>query len=88
MTAIATQPSGGLLVRIWLPPEFDPNGNGAASGLLKARLEQYATENPEVRLEVRVKALDGTGGMLESLVAANAAAPLALPDLFYCHVPC
>jgi ABC-type glycerol-3-phosphate transport system substrate-binding protein len=28
-----------------------------------------------------VKAMDGTGGLLESLVAANAAAPLALPDL-------
>jgi ABC-type glycerol-3-phosphate transport system substrate-binding protein len=81
MTAVATQPTGGLIVRIWLPPGFDLEGNGTASGLLKARLEEFASENPEVRLEVRVKALDGTGGLLESLVAANAAAPLALPDL-------
>jgi hypothetical protein len=28
-----------------------------------------------------VKALDGTGGLLDALVSANAAAPLALPDL-------
>ncbi|MFZ0531819.1 MAG: hypothetical protein WAM09_01465, partial [Anaerolineales bacterium] len=67
MTAVATQPSGGLIVRIWLPPGFDLEGNGTASGLLKARLEEFASENPEVRLEVRVKALDGTGGLLESL---------------------
>lgn len=81
VTAAATQPMGGLLVRIWLPPEFDPEGKSPASGLLKARLEEYTAENPKVRLEVRVKALDGAGGLLDSLVAANAAAPLALPDL-------
>ena len=80
-TPLATQAISELLVRIWLPPEFDPEGKSPASGLLKARLEEYAAENPEVRLEVRVKALDGPGGLLDSLVAANAAAPLVLPDL-------
>ena len=79
--ALATQPISGLLVRIWLPPEFDPEGNSTASGLLKARLQEFAAENPEVRLEVRVKAVEGPGGLLDSLVAANAAAPLVLPDL-------
>jgi multiple sugar transport system substrate-binding protein len=80
-TAVATQPSGGFLVRIWLPPEFDPNRNSTASGILKARLDEYVAENPEVRLEVRIKAVEGAGGLLESLMAANAAAPLTLPDL-------
>jgi ABC-type glycerol-3-phosphate transport system substrate-binding protein len=69
------------LVRIWLPPEFDPQGNSPASRLLKARLEQFASENPDVRLEVRVKALEGEGGLLDSLVTSNVAAPLALPDM-------
>lgn len=80
-TAVMTQPAGGMMVRIWLPPEFDPDGNNPASLLLRARLEEFGAENPDVRLEVRVKALDGVGGMLEALVTANAAAPLALPDL-------
>ncbi len=80
-TAVSTLPAGARLVRIWLPPDFDPQGNSPASRLLKARLEQFASENPDVRLEVRVKALEGEGGMLDSLVAANVAAPLALPDL-------
>jgi multiple sugar transport system substrate-binding protein len=80
-TGIATQPIAGSLLRIWLPPEFDPDGNSPASSLLKARLEKFTTDNPDIRLEVRVKALDGAGGLLESLVAANVAAPLALPDL-------
>ena len=69
------------MLRIWLPPEFDPVGNSPASKLLRTRLEEFGTENPEVKLEVRVKALDGAGGLLDALVAANAAAPLALPDL-------
>jgi multiple sugar transport system substrate-binding protein len=77
----ATQTSGSSVLRIWLPPEFDPKGSGIANGLLKARLDEYMVEKPGVRLEIRVKALEGTGGMLESLVAANAAAPQALPDL-------
>jgi ABC-type glycerol-3-phosphate transport system substrate-binding protein len=38
-------------------------------------------QNPGVRIEVRIKSSEGVGGLLESLVAANAAAPLALPDL-------
>ena len=80
-TGIATQPTRGSTVRIWLPPEFDPDGNDSASILLKARLEKFAAENPGVRVEVRLKALEGVGGLLESLVAANVAAPLILPDL-------
>ncbi len=81
VTQAATQPTTGASVRIWLPPEFDPAGNSAASELLNSRLEEFLIENPDVRLEVRVKALSGEGGMLASLVATNESAPLALPDL-------
>jgi len=80
-TAVNNQPEGGNLVRIWLPPEFDPDGNSPASQLLANHLEAFVSRNPGVRLEVRVKAGDGEGGLLDALVVANAAAPLALPDL-------
>ncbi len=76
-----TQSVGEQIVRIWIPPQFDPNGTSMASGLLRARLDQFESESPTARLDVRVKALDGPGGMLDSLVAASAAAPSALPDL-------
>jgi ABC-type glycerol-3-phosphate transport system substrate-binding protein len=79
--ATITQPVQEAMIRIWLPPEFDPTGNSPASQLLKARLDEFEAENPGIELEVRVKALDGTGGLLDALAAANAAAPLALPDL-------
>jgi multiple sugar transport system substrate-binding protein len=81
------QSEGVTIVRIWVPPEFDPEGNTPASQLLKARLEEFIVENPDIRLEVRVKALDGEGGMLASLVTANAAAPLTLPDLVLLQRP-
>ena len=77
----AAQTGEKMVVRIWLPPEFDPKGSDTASGYLEARLNEFTSENPGVSLEIRIKALEGTGGMLESLVAANAAAPQVLPDL-------
>jgi multiple sugar transport system substrate-binding protein len=78
---IATQPAGGQLVRIWLAPEFDPGLENEASVLFKARLQEFQVENPSMELEVRVKALEGPGGMLDALVATSAAAPSDLPDL-------
>lgn len=81
VTAPIPQIAEGNLLRIWLPPEFDPAGNSTASKLLKDHLDAFVASNPGIRVEVRVKASDGEGGLLDSLVAANAAAPLALPDL-------
>ncbi len=77
----ATQPVGEIIVHVWLPPQLDPKGSSLASELLNARLDEFTIENPSAQLEIRVKAVDGPGGMLDDLVAANAAAPSALPDL-------
>ncbi|MGE5124531.1 MAG: extracellular solute-binding protein [Acidobacteriaceae bacterium] len=80
-TGTSTQSLEMNTLRIWLPPEFDPQADNPASQLLKARLDQFVLANPDVRLDVRVKAVEGSGGLLDALVAASAAAPLALPDL-------
>lgn len=74
-------PATGTTLRLWVPPAFDPAGTSQQSKLMKDRLDQFTSENPEVKLELRVKDLEGAGGMLESLVTANVAAPLTLPDL-------
>jgi maltose-binding protein MalE len=74
-------PSGPAVLRLWVPPQFDPDSGTPAGDLLKARLNQFTKRRPGVRLEVRLKAVDGPGGLLDSLSAASAAAPLALPDL-------
>ena len=73
--------AGPVTLTMWLPPQFDPASGSAAGNLLAERLEEFSLRRPGVRLDVRIKALDGAGGLLDSLTAASAAAPLALPDL-------
>ena len=80
-TELPSQLPGVVTLRVWLPPEFDPYSGTPAGDLLKTRLEQFSAQNPGVSVEVRLKAVQGAGGLLESLVASSAAAPLALPDL-------
>ncbi|MCI0519061.1 MAG: extracellular solute-binding protein [Chloroflexi bacterium] len=74
-------PAPPATLRIWLPAQFDPNASSQAGRLLHARLEEYAARRQDLRLDVRVKALDGPGGLLDALISASSAAPLALPDL-------
>ena len=78
---LATPTPGPTILRLWLPPQFDPTQDSQASRLLQKQLDAFVGQHPGVRIEVRIKALDGPGGLLDALSAANAAAPLALPDL-------
>lgn len=68
-------------IRVWVPPQFDPAGDNSAARLLQAQLDEFTALNPGTQLEVRVKAATGPGGILSSLSATSAAAPLAVPDL-------
>jgi multiple sugar transport system substrate-binding protein len=79
-TATPTQ-AGPTVLRLWLPPQFDPNSGTPAGDLLKQQLDTFSQRRPNVQVEVRIKALDGPGGLLDSLTNASAAAPLALPDV-------
>jgi multiple sugar transport system substrate-binding protein len=72
---------GLVSLRIWVPPEFDPAAGTPAGDLLQARLDEFIRQRPGVEVQVRVKAIAGSGGMLDSLSTTRAAAPLAMPDL-------
>lgn len=65
---------------LWLPPKFNPTEDNAAAKILNARLEQFSSLN-KVKIVVRLKADSGSSGLLESLNAASAAAPLNLPSV-------
>jgi hypothetical protein len=81
-TPESTQPAPQpTVLRIWVPPQFDPESDSPAGDLLQQRLNLYTSQRPDLRIETRVKASSGTGGLLDSLSSANAAAPLAVPDL-------
>ncbi len=72
---------GAITLTVWLPPQFDPAAETPAGQLLQQRLDAFMEENPGVLINVRIKAPSGPGGLLESLTAAAAAAPNALPSV-------
>jgi multiple sugar transport system substrate-binding protein len=74
-------PEGPHRLRLWLPPQFNSASDSPAGMLLQARLDEFQRLNPRISIETRVKALNGPGGLLDSLTTASAAAPQALPDL-------
>lgn len=78
---VTSTPAGPVTLRLWLPPEFDPSADNQAGQILKQRLDEFTQRRSGIRVEVRLKALDGAGGLLDSLTTASAVAPLALPDL-------
>lgn len=79
-TATPTRPSTVTLT-IWLPPEFDVQSGTGAGKLLLERLTAFTQSHPGVTIDVRIKADTGPSSLIDSLSAASAAAPNALPDL-------
>lgn len=77
----STNSSGATVLTVWLPPRFDPNAGTLAANMLQDRLDEFSSQNQQIRLEVRVKAQEGQGRLLDALLAAKAAAPLAQPDV-------
>jgi ABC-type glycerol-3-phosphate transport system substrate-binding protein len=68
-------------ITLWVPPEMDPALDTDASRLFVNRLQLFSDLNNGLEINVRVKAVSGAGGLLDSLTATSAAAPDALPDL-------
>lgn len=69
------------ILRIWLPPQFNPNTNETAASLLKQRITTFEADHPGYVVEVRVKSEQGDADLLNSLAVTSMAAPNALPDL-------
>jgi len=76
-----TTPNGPVSIRIWLPSEFDPTNGSPAAEHLQERLGEFMERRSNIRIETRIKDVEGAGGIVDTLATAGAAAPLALPDL-------
>lgn len=70
-----------MVLRIWLPPQFNPNTDSTASSMLKQRLATFEADHPGYEVEIRMKAEAGAADLLNSLAVTSMAAPGALPDL-------
>ena len=76
-SAEPTEPQPQIL-RVWLPPQFDPSAETEAGELLRTRLATFESRRPDLILDVRIKAADG---LLAALFTTQDAAPTILPDL-------
>jgi len=77
----ASPTTNARVLRIWLPPEFDPNAGNPPARILKQRLDNFEAEHPGLELDIRIKADEGEAGLVNSLSVTSLAAPAALPDL-------
>jgi len=66
---------------IWVPPAWDPEQETESASLFQQRVEDFSELNPGIHINVRVKALQGPGGILETLHTSQQAAPLVMPDM-------
>ncbi len=80
-TPVPSPTPGPLVLTLWVPPQMDPASGSPSVQLLQERLKAFTHANPGVIVRTRVKSLSGSGGLLESLTAATAAAPDAVPAL-------
>ncbi len=60
---------------------FAPNPEIPAGALLADRLAEFEAQHPGISIDVRIKSRSGPGSLLQTLTAANVAAPSTLPDL-------
>lgn len=74
-------PSGPTTLTLWLPPQFNPESGNPIGNLLKSRLLQFTRARSDITIEVRIKDVEGPGGILDTLATAAQAAQTALPDL-------
>jgi multiple sugar transport system substrate-binding protein len=66
---------------IWIATPFSPDTGSPAGTLLTDRLAEFEASHPRIHIVVRTKDASGPAGLLDTLAAASAAAPAALPDL-------
>lgn len=89
--AVATEtvpaPPEEPLLRVWLPPEFDPTAQNVAANLMKQRLDEFEVQHPGLKLEIRLKASVGENDIVNVLSLTSSAAPGTMPDLILLSRP-
>jgi multiple sugar transport system substrate-binding protein len=78
--AILTQTVKMNQIILWVPPQFMPLESQAGERL-QQHLEDFMTDHPGVEIIIRVKALEGTDGLLFALEKTLDIAPSAAPSL-------
>jgi ABC-type glycerol-3-phosphate transport system substrate-binding protein len=74
-------PESSEPLTIWWPDTLGPVGNQESSDLLNEQLDAFQRTQSNLRINLRLKKTEGVGGIMETLSAAQAVAPSALPDV-------
>ncbi len=77
----ASTESATINLSIWIPPQFDPAQGTDEAKIFSEMIEEFLTENPDVRLSMRVKSTSGDSSALNTLSTAKNAAPDVIPSL-------
>ncbi len=87
--ATQTQPAQPAtpLLRVWVPPQFDPAAQTDPAKLLAQRFADFQSQHPGLKLDIRVKQSEGGEEIVNVLSLTRAAAPGALPDLILLSRP-
>jgi ABC-type glycerol-3-phosphate transport system substrate-binding protein len=75
-TSTAPGQAAPNILRIWLPPQFDPSAETVSAGLLNQRLRDFESDHPGLKIDVRIKS-----NIVDFLSTTNRAAPDSMPDL-------
>ncbi|RPJ28048.1 MAG: extracellular solute-binding protein [Chloroflexi bacterium] len=81
VTETAPAQSDAPLLRIWLPPQFDPAAQNVPATLLKQRFADFEAQHPGLKIEVRIKGSEGESNIVNVLSLTGVAASSTLPDL-------
>jgi ABC-type glycerol-3-phosphate transport system substrate-binding protein len=66
---------------VWLPETLAPTNNEAAALVLTSQIENFQASQPDITVSTRLKATEGIGSVMATLLSASNVAPGALPDL-------
>lgn len=75
---ILTEP---VTLTIWFPEDLMPLNDDSLNAVLEAEINEYASVDDDVRIELRRKTSSDVGGIMSTLRAASSVAPGALPDI-------
>ncbi|MEZ4670271.1 MAG: extracellular solute-binding protein [Anaerolineae bacterium] len=78
---VSPTPSGPITLTVWWPDTLVPASQESASLQLADYIDSFHTTTSEGRIETRQKKVQDVGGIMETLKAASAVAPAALPDV-------
>jgi ABC-type glycerol-3-phosphate transport system substrate-binding protein len=69
------------IIRIWWSDDLYPLENPTALDWLEEQVAAFNTTYPAYQIEIRIKAHEGQGNLLSTLIAAQPVAPSVIPDM-------